>query len=252
MKSSKTTQKNCYYSVRHGRNPGIYNSWAECKAQVDGFKGPIYKKFLNYDDAYDFFRGTLVKTSSSKTSIIQNNQRIEKMNDKIPETVVIYTDGACLNNGYQNAQAGIGVFFGDNNPRNISDPIPCNLVENGQYPTNQLAELYAIARAMEVCIANDCIRTKPIILYTDSKYSINCLTRWISTWEKNCWFLTNGKPVKHRGLLQAMKLQMQNLNIIFHHVAAHQGIYGNEMADSLAVNGASRYIPKSHCSTLDQ
>ncbi len=231
------TKQKYWYAVRSGRNPGIYNNWGECKLQVDGFKGPVYKKFTNYDDAHQFLRsGTTKNTREEITHVNEINQ----------EAVELYTDGACFNNGYPTAQAGIGVFFGDNNPRNISDPLPCNLVQNGDYPTNQVAELYAIARAMEVCLAEHSIRTKPIILYTDSKYSINCLTRWISTWEKNCWILTNGKAVKHQHLLRAMKLQMQNLNIIFRHVPAHRGIYGNEQADSLAVQGASRYVPISH------
>ena len=30
--------------------------------------------------------------------------------------VVVYTDGACRNNGYRGATAGIGVWFGDNHP----------------------------------------------------------------------------------------------------------------------------------------
>lgn len=30
--------------------------------------------------------------------------------------VVVYTDGACENNGKSNAKAGIGVWFSDGNP----------------------------------------------------------------------------------------------------------------------------------------
>lgn len=30
--------------------------------------------------------------------------------------VVVYTDGACENNGSSKAKAGIGVWFGDNHP----------------------------------------------------------------------------------------------------------------------------------------
>lgn len=30
--------------------------------------------------------------------------------------VVVYTDGSCLNNGKPDAKAGIGVWFGANNP----------------------------------------------------------------------------------------------------------------------------------------
>ncbi len=34
-----------YYIVHVGRQQGIYTTWANCKAQVDGFKGAIYKGF---------------------------------------------------------------------------------------------------------------------------------------------------------------------------------------------------------------
>ena len=43
-----------YYAVKSGRLPGIYESWAECEAQVKGFKGAKYKKFPSHDEAVDF------------------------------------------------------------------------------------------------------------------------------------------------------------------------------------------------------
>jgi len=64
----------------------------------------------------------------------------------------------------------------------------------------------------------------------------------MSTWEKNHWILcSSGKPVKHQNLLKCMKMQMSQLNIDFHHVLGHKGIYGNEMADKLACSGANRF-----------
>ena len=35
-----------YYAVKVGRVSGIYSSWDECKAQVDGYVGAIFKSFL--------------------------------------------------------------------------------------------------------------------------------------------------------------------------------------------------------------
>ena len=34
-----------YYVVWNGRIPGIYESWNECKSQVDGFENAKYKSF---------------------------------------------------------------------------------------------------------------------------------------------------------------------------------------------------------------
>ncbi|XP_071117675.1 ribonuclease H1-like [Haliotis cracherodii] len=43
-----------FYAVRVGRNPGIYRTWLECKAQVAEFPCARYKKFATEDLAWDF------------------------------------------------------------------------------------------------------------------------------------------------------------------------------------------------------
>ncbi|XP_067679512.1 ribonuclease H1-like [Haliotis asinina] len=43
-----------FYAVRVGRNPGIYKSWLECKAQVSEFPSARYKKFATEDLALEF------------------------------------------------------------------------------------------------------------------------------------------------------------------------------------------------------
>ena len=55
----------------------------------------------------------------------------------------VYTDGSCSNNGKSNAKAGIGVYFGDNDSRNVSERI------NGKQ-TNNRAELLAILKAGQI------------------------------------------------------------------------------------------------------
>lgn len=53
----KTADKNIskikkkYYAVKNGRNIGIYDSWEECKKQVNGFKGAKYKSFSTLKEA---------------------------------------------------------------------------------------------------------------------------------------------------------------------------------------------------------
>ncbi len=43
-----------FYAVRKGRKTGIFSSWSECKEQVTGFAGAIYKKFPTRQAAEDF------------------------------------------------------------------------------------------------------------------------------------------------------------------------------------------------------
>ena len=40
-----------YYAVKKGRQPGIYLNWEDCKKQVHGFPGAIYKKWKTRKDA---------------------------------------------------------------------------------------------------------------------------------------------------------------------------------------------------------
>jgi ribonuclease HI len=108
-----------FYAVRVGRKNGIFYTWDECKAQVNGYKGAVYKSFSSMDDALSF-----INESSVSTSIP-------------PDTTgytVVYTDGACSGNGGSNARGGIGVFFGDNDPRNVSERFDRGIA------TNQRAE----------------------------------------------------------------------------------------------------------------
>ena len=46
-----------YYAVKEGRVPGIYTSWAGCKAQTDGYSGAIYKSFATRSEAERFLLG---------------------------------------------------------------------------------------------------------------------------------------------------------------------------------------------------
>ena len=45
-----------FYAVAKGLNPGIYETWPECKANVDGFGGAKYKKFPTQKGALDFIK----------------------------------------------------------------------------------------------------------------------------------------------------------------------------------------------------
>lgn len=55
MGSSQSMAKSKFYVVWHGVTPGIYTSWAECKAQVNGCEGAIYKGFSTREEAEDAY-----------------------------------------------------------------------------------------------------------------------------------------------------------------------------------------------------
>lgn len=41
-----------FYVVICGRMPGIYTKWIDCKRQVDGYTGAVFRKFVHETAAY--------------------------------------------------------------------------------------------------------------------------------------------------------------------------------------------------------
>ena len=53
----RTCTAMAWYVVHIGKEPGVYSSWAEAHAQVDGFKGNCYKKYETRNEALLAFYG---------------------------------------------------------------------------------------------------------------------------------------------------------------------------------------------------
>ncbi|KAK9871541.1 hypothetical protein WA026_012915 [Henosepilachna vigintioctopunctata] len=102
--------------------------------------------------------------------------------------VVVYTDGACENNGKLNAKAGIGVWFADNHPLNVSKPVLGKA-------TNNTAEIQACTTALELLHREG---VRKVRLKTDSQFTISCITQWINKWKKNNWKVASGADVKNK------------------------------------------------------
>ena len=73
----------------------------------------------------------------------------------------VYTDGGCDSNGAKDAKAGIGVFFGENDQRNVSKRIT-------GLQTNNRAELSAIIEALRITLNYE----QDVLIHTDSEYSM--------------------------------------------------------------------------------
>ncbi len=58
-----------FYAVKNGRQKGVYATWNECKAQVDGFGGAVYKSFATQKEAEDFI-SEKQKTLSTKSECV--------------------------------------------------------------------------------------------------------------------------------------------------------------------------------------
>ena len=140
----------------------------------------------------------------------------------------VYTDGACSNNGQKNAKAGIGVYFGVDDPRNFS-----GIITGKQ--TNNTAELKAILKAMDI-LDKEVHNGNIVHIHTDSEYVIKCC----STYGKKQALKNWRKKIPNLDLVKKTYLLLQNKNnVVLHHIRAHTGhkdahSIGNEGADYLA------------------
>lgn len=213
-----------FYAVANGTEIGIFISWDDCKQSIDNFKGAIYKKFNTREAAEQFIIENKVqpKKESIKTTIKDIHD------DDFTPDYYVYTDGACSNNGSTKANAGLGIFFRDDDPRNTS-----KRVEGKQ--TNNTAELSAIIETHRL-IKDDILYGKEISIVSDSNYAIRCVTSYGNKCEKKDW--TGDIPNKEL-VKTAYELYKDSPNIHFLHVMAHTTStdihsYGNENADRLA------------------
>lgn len=49
--------KKKYYAVKAGRKTGIFQTWGECKKQVDGYSRAIFKSFSTMEEAEKYLYG---------------------------------------------------------------------------------------------------------------------------------------------------------------------------------------------------
>lgn len=173
-----------YYVVWKGRTPGIFTTWNECKSQVDGFAGARYKSFPTLGEAESAFGGKTSSASGSSATKPSSAGKATKVKvpplsqqqiTDMPFDIKIFTDGGCEPNP---GEAGTGLAVYLNN----------DLTElwYGLYQpmgTNNTAELQGLKQAF--IIAKEKLQAGlSVAIYSDSKYSIDCITKWATGWEK--------------------------------------------------------------------
>lgn len=63
-----------YYVVFIGRNPGVYETWDEAKAQVDGFPGNKHKRYNSLECAEDALLNFYADSYYNQRSRISKSQ----------------------------------------------------------------------------------------------------------------------------------------------------------------------------------
>lgn len=234
-----------YYAVQQGRKPGIYETWADCEAQVKGYSGAIYKSFPTMAQAEEFLQpqeksysladaielGVLpveeasTGHASSYVNEAERNRPTKKEGiapqDASAEAMVAYIDGSFDKHNGAVGSGGI-IFYNDESWEfsfGTKDPFYTNY-------WNVSGELLG---AMHVLKEAKRCGAKAVHLYYDYM--------GIEMWALGRW-KTNNPLTQYYA--KFVKEYLKNMEVHFHKVAAHTGVTYNERADQLAKAGTTR------------
>ena len=130
----------------------------------------------------------------------------------------VFTDGSCTSNGRKDAKAGFAAWFPEHPEWSSAQKVPPD-----QPQTNQRAELSGIQLAIKILDERG-EHDANVVIYTDSDYSIKCLTTWLHGWMNRNWKTAEGKDVLHQDLIKDITARLSKFKSHrFHHVRAHTG-----------------------------
>ncbi len=191
-----------YYAVKKGKAPGVYLTWEECKNQVHGFPGAVYKKFKTREEAEEF---------------LGEGERQEQIIDEIDDAkaAIAYVDGS-YNLDTGTYSYGV-VILSDGEKYGFS----------GREEDPELASMRNVAGELKgAMVAIDwAISEGKKTLYLHYDYT------GIENWAKGNW-KTNRKGTRdYKRYYDSIK---EKLEVRFIKVKAHSGNELNDEADQLA------------------
>ncbi len=235
-----------YYVVWKGVKTGVFDNWGTVQSVTAGRSDVQFMGFPSKAEAEAAFKETYTKAlmkrsltkspsgagSSSSKSPVNSATKSASSSRNVSNSadVNIYCDGACSPNPGKSG-TGVAVYH-----QSTISALWYGLYEpNG---TNNTAELNGILEALK--LAKSYIASgKSVQVLSDSKYSIDCITKWATGWKNKGWKKADGQPIKNPELVQACYSLYQEIktNLTINHVKGHANIEGNELSDRMAVLG---------------
>lgn len=196
-----------YYAVKVGRRPGIYSTWQECKAQVDGYPQAQYKKFASEGEALDFIGRT------NRQMAFDDLEPYKARGDG--KTLVAYVDGSF---DKEDGSYSYGAVFIDGDDiKTFSKRYPKDQYSDHR---NVIGEIRGAEFACKYAVEN---AFEKLILH----YDYEGIEKWATgQWKRN----VEATRSYHEFFSKIKK----DLEVDFVKVKAHTGNKYNEMADDLA------------------
>ncbi|HBD24654.1 MAG: ribonuclease HI [Candidatus Zambryskibacteria bacterium RIFOXYD1_FULL_40_13] len=139
--------------------------------------------------------------------------------------ITIFTDGSARGNP---GPGGWGAIV-------ITDESVTEMGGRESHTTNNRMELMAVISALELTLDE-----REIILYTDSAYVVNGITRWVIGWKKNKWKTSQKEDVLNKDLWERLDEARKHKTIDWRLIKGHSGTAGNERCDIIATSFADK------------
>ena len=200
-----------YYAVKKGKTKGIFQSWEECRASVEGCPGAEYKGFACLEEAESY-----LGIKRGMKSALDG-----ELSGGFPEpgTLLAYVDGSYDDSLKKYAFGCVfltpegKVFTEYGNGDNEQS------LQHRNVTGEMLGAMFAVKTAMFNGFDS-----------VEIRYDYAGIEKWVTGEWRSRTELT-GKYA------QAMRGWGKNIRIFFTKVAAHSNVYYNEMADKLAKTG---------------
>lgn len=139
-------------------------------------------------------------------------------------TIIAAADGSALGNP---GPAGWAWYVDDG----------CWACGGWPHGTNNMGELMGVLDLLQQTAHLD----EDLLVYCDSLYVINSVTKWMPGWKRKGWRKKDGQPVLNVELMQRIDTLMQGRRVRFEWVKGHAGHPLNEAADRLANAAAASW-----------
>lgn len=228
-----------YYVVWKGAKTGVFAQWSDVKIHTQGRPDAQFMGFPSKAEAELAFQSTYTKAltkramskgNDTKSAPAENNANTSHISSLTKPTadINIYCDGACSPNPGKSG-TGMAVYQQQ------------TLIElwYGLYQpmgTNNTAELNGLLAAFKYAQVH-ISQGKTVQVLSDSKYAIDCITKWAKGWQAKGWTRGKGEEIKNLEVIKQSFSLYQSLktNLIISHVKGHANIEGNELSDRMAV-----------------
>jgi len=195
-----------FYAVAKGKSGEglILNSWEDCKKEVMGVKGAIYKSFASKEEAKEFLN-------------LHNNGKTDSNEEDLnSDMLYIYVDGSFMEARGNYSFGLVAVKNGEvlHKDKGIGHE------EHNRALRNVAGEVLGAMKAVEYALNND---YKEVTICFDYQ--------GIESWALGTW-QRNRELTKHYH--HYMKEKMKKLKIYFKKIKGHSGDKYNDLADKLA------------------